>query len=79
MSIEHVLKIETEYYQAVERGDKPFEIRKNDRDFNTCDVVTLVEVVGGVKTGRQFSIEINYILHGGKYGLAEGYCIFSWK
>ena len=75
----HNLKTETEYYQAVQRGQKKFELRKNDRDFKKCDMVILEEVVEGVKTGRKLPpVEIQYVLHGGKYGLSEGYCILNW-
>jgi len=75
----HELKTETEYYQAVERGAKKFEIRKNDRDFKRFDIVELHEVVNGVYTGRKITwLEIKYILYGEKYGLPEGHCIFNW-
>lgn len=79
--IYHYLKTETEYFQAVERGEKKFELRKNDRDFKKYDLVTLEEVVNGVKTGRKTHprFEIDYVLEGGKYGLEKGYCIFNWK
>ena len=75
----HELKTETEYFQAVERGFKKFEIRKNDRDFKRYDRVTLLEVVNGIPTGRKiYGLEIQYILYGGKYGLPDDYCIFNW-
>jgi hypothetical protein len=74
----HYLKCETEYYQAVERGDKNFELRKNDRDYNQWDRIVLKEVVNGVETGKEMGpFEIDYILHGGRYGLQSGYCIFN--
>jgi ParB family chromosome partitioning protein len=76
----HYLKTETEYFQAIEKGDKTFEFRKNDRDFKLYDVVHLEESVNGVKTGRVLGhLEIKYILYGGKFGLPEGYCVFCWK
>ena len=76
----HYLKCETEYYQAVERGFKTFELRKNDRDYNVHDIIHLNEVVDGVETGRTLQQkEIVYILHGGKYGLEDGYCILQMK
>ena len=80
MSIKHhTLKTETEYYQAVERGEKKFELRKNDRNFNKYDMVTLQEVVNGVSTVHKLeAVQITYVLQGGKYGLEDGYCIFSW-
>jgi ASC-1-like (ASCH) protein len=75
----HYLKTETEYFQAVEKGKKKFELRNNDRDFEVGDIVYLEETVQGVKTGRQLpSLEIMYVLKGGKYGLEENYCIINW-
>lgn len=75
----HNLKTETEYYQAIERGHKKFELRKNDRNFQKGDIVNLEEVVNGVKTGRVISaLEIQYVLQGGKYGLPDDYCVFNW-
>lgn len=35
----HYVKVETEYYQALERGEKKFELRKNDRDFQKYDCI----------------------------------------
>lgn len=76
----HYLKTETEYYQAVERGEKKFELRKNDRDFKKHDMLYLEEVVNGVKTGRSLPpVEIQYVLKDcTKYGLCDGYCILNW-
>ena len=75
----HYLKCETEYYQAVERGYKKFEIRLNDRDFTLNDIVHLKEVVNGIETGRTLgNLEIKYILYGPAYGLLEDYCILNW-
>ena len=75
----HHLKIETEYYQAVEKGLKKFELRKDDRNFKVYDMLHLEETVNGTYTGRKLSpIEIKYIMRGGKYGLEDGYCIMSW-
>ena len=77
----HYLKTETQYYQdIVERETKTFEVRKNDRDFHVRDCVYLDEVVEGIPTGRQSKqFEIGYILHGGKFGLKEGYCILQLR
>ena len=75
----HELKTETQYYQAIEKGLKQFELRKNDRDFKVGDILTLKETVNATYTGRTYICpEIKYILHGGKYGLEEGYCILGW-
>jgi hypothetical protein len=75
----HQLKTETEYYQAVEKGLKKFELRKNDRNFQVYDMLYLEETVNGTYTGRKLPpMEIKYILHGGKYGLEEGHCVLCW-
>ena len=75
----HNLKLESKYFKAIKSGIKKFEIRKNDRDFKTGDFVFLEEIKGGKKTGNNLPlVRIKYVLHGGKYGLEEGYCIFSW-
>lgn len=74
----HELKTETEYYQAVNRGEKSFEVRKNDRGFKKYDMVTLVEVVQGVPTGRALNpAEITFILYGGQYGIDPDYCVMQ--
>lgn len=78
----HYLKCETAFFQKVQRGEKKFELRKNDRDFKKYDMVYLKETVVGVETGRETNpLEIQYVLtdkEGGEYGLCEGYCIFCW-
>ena len=74
----HELKIETQYYQAVEAGLKTFELRVNDRDFKVGDTVSLIEVAGGVITGARLrEKEIKYILYGGQFGLPETHCILQ--
>lgn len=42
----HHLKTLPAYFDAVCRGDKTFEIRKNDRDFQTGDTLVLEEFKG---------------------------------
>jgi len=76
----HDLKTETAFFQAIERGDKTFEVRKNDRDFQRSDMVVLYETVNGIPTGRKLApMEIVYILHGGVYGIAPDYCVMQLK
>lgn len=111
MSGQHELKIWPQYFDAVIRGDKMFEVRGNDRDFQTGDTVILREWdpkkydepptppappiawnspppavpplpmaprMPGVYTGRECSIVITYVLHGGKFGLPDGMIVFSF-
>lgn len=76
----HEIKTETEFYQQVEKGVKRFEARKNDRYYKVYDMVTLLESVQGVLTGRKYGpVEIDYVLRGPAYGIEDGFCVFNWK
>ena len=75
----HDLKTETEYYQAIESGLKKFEVRINDRNFQRYDIINLIETVKGIPTGRKIqSLEIQYILEGGKFGIDKDYVVLNW-
>lgn len=78
--MKHDLKILPEYFKAIMKGDKTFEIRKNDRCFQVGDVLRLrshdprkneytgefVEVVVSyMSTYAQFP---DYVVLGIKYG-----------
>ena len=75
----HDLKILKEYFDAKLVGIKPFEIRKNDRDFQVGDYLRPREIVPtpGTSpviheyTGRVLITEVVYILRG--VGLQDGY------
>lgn len=71
--MKHELKIWPLYFDMVESGDKPFELRKNDRNFQVNDELLLREwdAVTGY-TGRRITAEISCVLEG--EWLAEGYC-----
>ena len=74
----HELKILPEYYDAVRCGDKRFEIRKNDRNYHSGDILRLKEWDGEKYTGEELDALVRYIYYGiDEYGLAEGYCIMS--
>lgn len=75
----HHIKCETEYFQAVEKWTKKFELRKNDRNYQILDIIYLRESVWWVLTGRESPwLVITYILHGGVYWLDPEYCILNW-
>ena len=40
----HILKIKDEYFKEILRGNKTFELRKNDRDYQVGDLIHFVEV-----------------------------------
>ena len=62
--VKHTLKTWPEYFQAVARGAKTFEIRKNDRNFQVGDELELVEYdprEGAGFTGRAIDCKVTYI------------------
>ena len=71
----HELKIEQQYFNAIESGDKTFEIRNNDREFQRDDCVTLKEYVGARFTGREIEIVIKYVTG---YQQKENFVVFSF-
>ena len=75
----HELKISPKYYDEVVYNNKRFVIRKDDRNYQVGDLVTLKEYENGLYTGRQMvNIPIRYILRNApEYGLKEGYCILG--
>jgi hypothetical protein len=75
----HELKCWPAYFQRVIDGRKPFEVRKNDRDFQCGDMVFLREwnPETGEYTGREAQFLITYILHGGQLGIEPGYCVMT--
>ena len=77
----HLLKTVQPYYGDIETGKKNFEIRFNDRDFRPGDMLILREYLPAFKTytGKYFIAQAAYILHGGVYGLASGYCIIALR
>lgn len=71
----HYLKILPEYYRAIERGEKTFEVRFNDRNYQKYDILHLKEWCGEY-TGREITAEITYILEDPKF-CKEGFVIMS--
>lgn len=74
----HYLKTERIFFRATKRGDKLFELRCNDRDFEEGDIVVLNEVLSGEPTIRDpLTFDLTYILEGGLLGLDSDYCILQ--
>lgn len=75
----HELKILPQYFEAVCKGIKRFELRKDDRNYQVGEIVILREWDGIEYTGDIFVTEIKYILRDcPQYGLMEGYCILGF-
>jgi ASC-1-like (ASCH) protein len=61
--MEHKLKIQPQYFEAVFSGEKSFEIRKNDRNFQVGDTLLLQEFIPETQsyTGQFVERKITYI------------------
>jgi len=70
----HELKTWPEYYRAVISGEKTFEIRKNDRNYQVGDILDLQEYdpEKQLYTGASIWMEVLYILDKQPF-VPEGY------
>ena len=75
----HRLKTWPDEFISTMWGNKSFELRVNDRGFQSGDYLQLEEWDPETKeyTGRILMRQVSYILHGGKFGLPENMVIMS--
>ena len=79
----HAIKIRESFADAVNRGDKTFEVRKNDRGYQKGDTVRFIvlydsdgcEMISHPLMKKEY--EITYVLSG--WGIEDGYCVFGIK
>jgi len=76
----HVLKCWRGPFSALVRGDKTFEFRKNDRDYEVGDHLHVREWdhEGEFYTGNTLDFTIPYLLKDG-FGVPEGFAILSLR
>lgn len=76
---EHELKTWPEHFQAISRGDKTLELRRNDRDFQVGDVLWLREwePLTESYSGKDLRVRVTHVLLGGAFGLEPGYVALS--
>lgn len=77
----HWLKTLPTYFAAVERGDKTFEVRRDDRGFQRGDVLVLwrydpMHPVPQDQAPRVIR-HISYVLTGGQFGIEPGYVVLG--
>lgn len=72
----HELKIQPEYFDAVLKGKKTFEIRKNDRNFKEGDLLLLREFdpVSAQYTEQEVMKQICYIT---SFAQRKGYVVLG--
>ena len=75
----HEIKILPEYFNPTAAGRKPFELRKNDRDYRVNDTLTMNEWNGTEYTGRKINCYVTYVLTGSEFGIAEGFCALGTR
>ncbi|MCW1412185.1 DUF3850 domain-containing protein [Rhizobium sp. 1AS11] len=75
---EHILKCWPEPFQAIRRGVKPFEFRRNDRDFRVGDILKLREFDPETNryTGAMLWQEVTYVLAEG-FGVPPGFAVLG--
>jgi hypothetical protein len=86
MSTRHELKTVARYWDAVAEGRKTFEVRRNDRAFQTGDILELAKIddkgfyvtPAGERFGKTILRKrITYLLQGGQFGIDPGYCVLG--
>jgi hypothetical protein len=79
----HKLKTWPGYFHAVKREEKPFEVRKADRDFKVGDYLCLVEFdpEKDILTGDYLYRRVTYLLTSADAprGLVDGLWCWDWK
>lgn len=70
----HRLKIMPEYFRAVQRKLKRFEIRKNDRGYKVGDGLLLQEFKDNQYTGKELNAVITYMTD---YAQRKGYVVMG--
>ena len=78
----HELKIKYKYWLEVNCDNKPFELRKNDRDYQVDDLIKFNVIfdnsINYVYDNENFIYKIIYILKDvPEYGLDKNYCILG--
>jgi hypothetical protein len=83
---EHDLKVWPGYFDAIDAGEKPFEVRKNDRGYQVGDKLRLREYAPGPDeyTGREIERTVSYLISGDTvegyaFGLRTGFVVMGLR
>jgi ASC-1-like (ASCH) protein len=81
MQKEHEIKIRIEFCDAVVSGDKPFEVRLNDRGYQKGDTIKFKALDSmGLSVYHDIDYKkyhITFVLNG--WGISDGYVVFGIK
>lgn len=72
----HQLKIERKYFSQIVDGSKTFEVRKDDRNYQSGDYLALNEVYEGEYTGFSMLVLVTTLLNDPKF-CKSGFVIMS--
>ncbi len=71
-------KILPQYFEEILKGNKDFELRKDEDDIQVGDRLVLNEFDGTNYTGQYIAKDVKYVLRNcPQYGLMDGYCIIG--
>lgn len=78
----HELKTWPKFFRPLTNFSKKFEVRKNDRDFKTGDVLVLKEWDPTTEkySDRYVIAEVTFIMYSNSVlgqGIGDGYCVMS--
>lgn len=76
----HQIKCWPDYFEPVLNGDKTFDVREDDRDYQVGDLLIIREWdPDNGFTSRITIREITYKMDGGRFGIDENYCVLGIK
>lgn len=75
----HEIKCFDIFFNKIITGEKSFEVRKNDRNYQVGDYIEIQEICGKKYTGRICIAKILYILHAESFpeAIMPGYAVLS--
>lgn len=82
----HKVKAWPQYFDAVQRGEKPFEVRRDDRGYQRGDILVLQRTKAEAPYYIEYDLDrkpvevrkrITYVLTGGQFGIEPGYVVLG--
>lgn len=82
----HLIKTWPPFFEEVFTGNKLFEMRLNDRNYQKGDILHQQEYdpATDAYTGREVKANVTFVLYGGQFGVEANHCCMSirpywWK